>query len=97
MVGLGGIGQRHVRNLKEIMGPEVDIIAYRVRKQSDVLTDQLKIEEGAKLEDKYSIISFADFDEALDQNPDIVFVCNPSSMHIPIALKAAERGCSLFI
>jgi predicted dehydrogenase len=97
MVGLGGIGQRHVRNLKEIMGTEVDIIAYRVRKQSNVLTDQLKIEEGAKLEDKYSITSFADFDEALDQNPDVVFVCNPSSLHLPIALKAAERGCSLFI
>ena len=29
MVGLGSIGQRHLRNVRAILGPEVEIIAYR--------------------------------------------------------------------
>ncbi|MDP2977154.1 MAG: hypothetical protein Q8N45_13200 [Anaerolineales bacterium] len=47
MVGLGGIGQRHVRNLRTLMGSEIEILAFRFRNNSPVLTDQLKIEEGS--------------------------------------------------
>ena len=97
MVGLGGIGQRHVRNLRSLMGSEVEIMAYRVRRDSRVLTDQLRIEEGSRLEEKYSIRVHADLDEALGLRPDAVFVCNPSSLHVPIALRAAQAGCHLFV
>jgi predicted dehydrogenase len=97
MAGLGGIGQRHVRNLRTLLGSEVDIYAYRVRGLSDVLTDKLKLESGSNLEEKYGITSFKDLDNAMSQNPDIVFVCNPSLLHVPIALTAARAGCHLFI
>jgi predicted dehydrogenase len=97
MVGLGGIGQRHVRNLRTLMGANIDIIAYRFRNDTHVLTDQLMIEHGSNLLERYSIKIYDKFDEALNQKPDIVFVCNPSSLHIPIALQAARVGCHLFI
>lgn len=97
MVGLGGIGQRHLRNLRTLLGAEAEILAYRVRRQSPVLTDQLQVEAGSDLEEKYDIKVFGDLDQALDCKPAAVFVCNPSSMHIPIALAAARAGCHLFI
>ncbi len=97
MVGLGGIGQRHVRNLRLLKGSDVEIIAYRYRNSSPVLTDQLSVEQGSNLEEKYAIKAYDSIDRALDEKPDIVFVCNPSSLHIPIALKAAQAGCNLFI
>lgn len=97
MVGLGGIGQRHLRNLRSLLGPEAEIAAYRVRSDSRVLTDQLQIEEGSSLEDEYSIRVHTDLDEALSLRPDAVFVCNPSSLHIPTALRAAQAGCNLFL
>ena len=97
MVGLGGIGQRHVRNLRTFLGDAVDILAYRVRGLRHTLTDQLKIEEGVDLEKKYEISSYRELEEALDQKPDAVFVTNPSSYHMDVALRAAERGCHLFI
>lgn len=97
MVGLGGIGQRHVRNLRALLGPDAEIIAYRVRESSFVLTDRLEIEQGSTLEDKYNIKVFRDIDQALGQKPDAVFICNPSSLHIPIAMKAAQADCHLFI
>ena len=97
IAGLGAIGQRHLRNIRTVMGPEVEILAYRVRGNPDVLTDTLKIETGSDLETKYNLQVFHDLDQALALKPQAVFVCNPSSLHIPIALKAARAGCHLFI
>ncbi len=97
IVGLGGIGQRHVRNLRTLLGAAVDIMAYRIRRESPVLTDKLEVEQGRTLEEKYNIRVFGNMNQALDQRPEAVFVCNPSSLHISIAMMAAQAGCHLFI
>jgi predicted dehydrogenase len=97
MVGLGGIGQRHLRNLRTLLGDQVEIMAWRTRRLGHVLTDQLTILSGANLESYYAIQVFSALDEALAQEPDVVFVTNPSSLHMPVALAAAEAGCHLFI
>jgi predicted dehydrogenase len=97
MVGLGGVGQRHLRNLRAILGPDAEISAYRVLRAAPVLTDTLKVEAGPDLETKYNVTTFSSLDEALSLKPDAVFISNPSSLHIPVALAAAEAGCDLFI
>jgi predicted dehydrogenase len=97
VAGLGGIGQRHVRNLRALLGADVEMLAYRVRGDSLTLTDTLGVEPGASVEDKYRLKVFADLDEALRQEPDAVLVCNPSSLHLPVALAAAQAGAALFI
>ena len=94
--GLGGIGQRHLRNLRQIVG-DVEVLAYRVRRQSGVLTDKLQIEAGAQLDERYNLRVFSDLDAALAEKPAAVFVCNPTSLHMPVALAAARAGCHLFI
>ncbi len=97
MVGLGGIGQRHARNLRAFFKEDVDLLAYRVRGLRQTLTDKLTVEEGVDLEQKYRITPYREFEEALEQKPDVVFVTNPTSLHIKTALRAAEEGCHLFI
>jgi predicted dehydrogenase len=97
IVGMGGIGQRHIRNLRTLLGNDVEIIAYRVRRLSLTVTEKLEIETGIDVEKKYSVSVFPDLEEALAQNPDIAFICNPSSFHIPIALRIVEQGCHLFV
>jgi len=97
MVGLGGIGQRHVRNLSALLGDQLELLAYRTRRFSTVLTDRLQVEPGADLESKYHIQTFTDLDAALAEGPQAAFICNPSSLHIPAALTAANAGCHLFI
>lgn len=97
VVGLGGIGQRHVRNLRTLLQSGVEIIAFSMRTQIPVLTDQLTIEKEGCLEEKYDIQLYRDLHKALDQKPVAVFVCNPSSLHISVALLAAQSGCHLFI
>ena len=97
IIGLGGIGQRHLRNLQMLMGKGVEIIACDPRPNPPVLTDQLKVEEGASLTEKYGLRIFPDLDQALAQKPDVAFVCNPTSLHVPAAIRAAQAGCHLFI
>ena len=97
MAGLGSMGQRHLRNILSILGDDTEIIAYRVRKEQDVFTDQLGVEEGVELKKKYNFISYENLDDALNEGPEAVFICNPTSLHMPVALSAAKKGCHLFI
>jgi len=83
-VGLGSIGQRHLKNLRNIT--DDSIFAFR--------TNTENVEE---LNKKYNIYSYTDLDEAFSEKPDVVFITNPTILHMPIALKAAELNCHLFI
>ena len=97
MIGLGGIGQRHTRNLRALLGDSVEIIAYRVRRQMHVVTPTMGADESRNVEDVYSIRAFYELEEALAEKPDIAFVCNPSSLHIPVTLACLRAGCDVFI
>ena len=97
LIGLGSAGQRHMRNLKRILGENVEFIAYRVRKLGRLFDDNLNVVEGQNVADAYRIKEFYDLDEALDQSPDIAFIANPNSMHIQCATKVAARGIDFFL
>lgn len=96
-IGLGSIGQRHLRNLRTIVGDSVDVIAFRSKNQSPVLDEQQRVVENSDLVQQYQIKEFDDLDQALADKPDITFITNPSCYHIDVALKAAQLGCHLFI
>ncbi len=97
IVGLGSIGQRHVRNLRTVLGDDVQIDACRTRRQPTVLSESLEIVPGGDVEAAHGIRAFHSMAEALAQAPDCVFVCNPTGLHMPSALSAARAGCHLFI
>jgi predicted dehydrogenase len=96
--GLGGIGQRHLRNLRNLV-PEVqlEVHAYRVLGRSEKLRDDLSIEADRSIVTDYQIVVHTDMEAALAVRPDVVFICNPSSLHTRIALQAAHAGAQLFI
>lgn len=83
MVGLGSIGKRHVKIIKSLY-PDTDIYAYRSEKK----------EENTN---KENIKFIYDINKAFSYKPDIAFITNPTSLHIDLALLAAENGCNLFI
>ena len=49
------------------------------------------------METEYDIRVFARLDDALAERPAIAFICNPSSLHVPVALACVRAGCDLFI
>ena len=64
VVGLGSIGKRHIKILKEIY-PEIRIIVLRHRKESSKL--------------KQVDNTVYNLEEALNHKPEIALICNPSN------------------
>jgi len=84
IAGLGSIGRRHFRNLMAL--GEKDIILLRTRKAT-LPDDELA---GYPVE--------TDLQEALQKHkPDAVIVANPTSMHLDVAIPAAEAGCHILL
>jgi predicted dehydrogenase len=84
IAGLGSIGRRHFRNLNAL--GEKDIVLLRTRKAT-LPDDELA---GYPVE--------TDLGEALKKHkPDAVVVANPTSMHLDIAIPAAEAGCHVLL
>ncbi len=95
-IGLGGVGQRHLRNLVTLLGDKVEIMAYRVRNLPHTISADLAIVDD-NLTGRYPIKVFNDLSLSLAQHPDVVFICNPTSMHIAPAIEAAKAGCHIFM
>lgn len=95
--GLGSIGQRHLRNLRALRKGNVEVLAYRARRRAAVVTEQLAVAPGEDVERAYEVRVYGDLEAALGERPDVVFVCNPSSLHLPVARPAAEAGAHLFL
>lgn len=74
IIGSGSIGQRHIRNLREI---GIDkIVALRSRKGYH-----------KKLTDDLGVIEIETWDDAINEKPDIAIISNPTSLHIKSAKK----------
>jgi predicted dehydrogenase len=82
--GLGSIGRRHLRNLREL--GQDDIVLLRTGK-STLPADELN---GFPEERELT--------QALERwRPDAVLVTNPTALHMQVAIPAAEAGCHLFL
>jgi predicted dehydrogenase len=84
IAGLGSIGRRHMRNLLAL--GEKDIVLYRTRKST------MPEEELAGFPQE------TDLQTALEKyKPDALIVSNPTSLHLDVAIPAAQAGCSLLL
>lgn len=96
-IGLGGIGQRHLRNLRASFGDQIQVDAFRVRRERTLLDDTLRVVPDSDVELALNVQVFTDLERALARSPELVFVTNPSSLHVPVALSAARAGAHVFI
>jgi len=80
-LGLGSIGERHAKIIKKKY--DFELYAYRTHKGLE--------ENNLGIEEIY------DFEEAFEINPDVVFITNPTFLHIKTALECAEYGIDMFI
>ncbi len=83
IAGLGSIGRRHLRNL--VASGIDDILLYRTHK-STLPDDELA---AFPLEENLQ--------DALNQQVEAVIISNPTSLHLDVAIPAAQKGCHLFI
>ncbi len=84
IAGLGSIGRRHMRNLTAL--GEKDIVLFRTRKATMPEDDLAGFPQETDLQ------------TALEKHkPDAVIVSNPTSLHLDVAIPAAQAGCSLLL
>ncbi|MGK2959389.1 MAG: Gfo/Idh/MocA family protein [Acidimicrobiales bacterium] len=96
IIGLGAIGQRHARNLRTLLGDELELSALRSRRRSQIIGDSLNLVVG-DLEADFDGGVFTDLDVALRQKPDMVFICTPTRLHVPMAMVAIRTGSAVFL
>lgn len=95
-IGLGSIGQRHLNNYKSIVGAKHEILVYR-ETNHNVLIKNGVVTHCVSLQQHYKFNQVSSLDDGFKEKPDVVFITNPSSKHLDVALKAARHGCNLFI
>jgi predicted dehydrogenase len=83
IVGLGSIGQRHLRLVRELV-PGIQIVALRHRGPAE------RNEAGAD----HSVTSL---DDAISFCPQAAVVANPASHHVDVAMRLAQNGVHLLI
>jgi predicted dehydrogenase len=83
IAGCGSIGRRHLRNLRSL--GHSDFVLYRSH-QSTLPDAEL---DGIPAE--------ADLQAALAHQPAAVIVSNPTSLHLSVAIAAAQARCHLFL
>jgi predicted dehydrogenase len=97
LVGLGSIGQRHARNLRTLLGADVELLAYRARGLSHLIVDGGVADPRDTVADQLAICELTDLNEAIARRPHVAFICNPTRLHLPVAQRLADAGCHLFI
>lgn len=95
--GLGSIGQRHLRNLLALRKGTVEVTAWRQTRTAPILNDGLSVVAREDVSAHYGIVAYDKLDAALAENPDVVFVTNPTRFHAEVAYRALLRGCHVFV
>jgi predicted dehydrogenase len=82
IVGLGSIGRRHARNWSTLgLGP-----VWVCRQTDNPQPETVDVQR-----------TFTDLAEALAAGPDVVFVTNPTHLHVVTALAAVRAGCHILV
>lgn len=85
IVGVGSIGERHLRCFQATGRAEVALVEI-----SDPVRNDVAHRYGVRA-------AFADLDAALADRPDVAVVATPAHVHIPLAIRLAEGGTHLLI
>jgi len=84
-IGLGGIGQRHLRVFKKLY-PLSRVYAIRSSNNNNEITDSLNLDKSVDIEEKYRITRCNDINEATRFNIDFAIVSNPTSLHLDTSI-----------
>lgn len=97
VIGLGSIGQRHIRNLRRLYGDKINLYAFRERNNTVFLDDNGNLREG-KIEDVFHVKTYFDIDRCFNENKiDAVIVTTITAKHVLFTKIALQHGAAVFI
>jgi predicted dehydrogenase len=84
IIGLGSMGKRRIRNLQHLKAGEIAGFDPRPDRCQEA-------------QDKYGIITYEDFEKAMNMNPDVLIISTPPDRHVDYALMAARHDKNFFM
>ena len=97
IIGLGSIGQRHLRNLKKIQ-PKAQFYALRKKYSTPLLNNSNKVIKG-DIKKKYSLKYVNNLEEIIINKVkiDCAFICTPTSHHISQVIWLLRNNINCFV
>ncbi len=95
-LGLGGVGQRHLRNLLQIM-PDVELGAVRHSDRAFEIGYDLQPNHDVDIMEKYGIARLANMDEAIAWQPDFAIIASPTSAHMEQTSALVKASVPVFL
>ena len=83
IIGAGSIGERHIRNLLAADYKDIYVFRQRNLPLRTIEPEQIHI--------------FTDFDEIKRIQPEVAFICSPTSMHLEQTMACVEHGMHVFV
>ena len=95
IVGLGSIGQRHLRNIKKLY-PSTNFFSYR-RKFKTPSLDNFNRIKNFNLRSKFNITYINSLNNLKQYKIDAAFICTPSSFHIEETITIIKQDINIFV
>lgn len=95
-LGLGGVGQRHLRNLRHLV-PDASVAAIRAKGRVFEIRNDLSVDESVDMVDKYGVEILPDLTAGLAWTPDMAVVATPSALHVDHCLPLIEAGIAVLV
>lgn len=83
VIGLGSIGERHVRNLLALGQRDITVLRRQARPPRTLRGDEYR--------------TVTDVDEAFNRRPSAVIIATPTALHTSFLARAIERGASILV
>ena len=96
IVGLGSIGQRHLRVLKKNLGKKVNFFTLKSSKNKIVIQDDFKFKKVSSVAKHYNVKKIS-ISEIENYKINTAIISNPPNLHLQTALNLLKRKCNLLI
>ena len=96
-LGLGGVGQRHLRNIESILKTKNEIYTVSEKSFKPLIKNDLTLDKTTNIFDKHQIKVVKNISEAFNFNPELTVVSSPSSFHFEHAKLALESKSHVFL
>lgn len=95
-IGLGGVGQRHLRIMRDLV-PDIRLGAVRHQRRTFEIGDDMQPDYATDIAEKYGIETFTTIEEGLAFQPDFAVVANPTSLHVATCISLASQGIPVLV